>query len=134
MAMEEKAKRLADNALVVLASRAMSIVGVPVGMAIMGWLILGQIATDKTTALHASAIAELREMDRQHVVALADMRRRQEDAATEQRRTREADMQTTRAVQDSIVRALALLDAQGRSLMRIEAYIDRQADRPPARN
>lgn len=131
--MEERAKRLADNALIVLAARVMSIVGVPVGMTVMAWLIMGQIAADKTNALHASAIAELREMDRQHVAALADMRRRQEDAGTEQRRIREADMQATRAVQDSIVRALALLDAQGRSLMRIEAYIDRQADRPPTR-
>lgn len=132
--MEDRAKRLADNALVVLAARVMSIVGVPVGMMVMGWLILGQIAADKTNALHASAIAELREMDRQHVQALADVRRRQEEAGSEQRRTREADMQATRAVQDSIVRALALLDAQGRSLMRIEAFIDRQADRPAPRN
>lgn len=130
---EERAKRLADNALVVLASRVMSIVGVPVGMMVLGWLITGAIAQDKAVALHASAIAELREMDRQQAAALADVRRRQEESATEQRRTREADIQATRAVQDSIVRALALLDAQGRSLMRIEAYIDRQAERPAPR-
>lgn len=131
--MEDRVKKLADNALLVLAARCMSIVGVPVGMAVLAWLITGQIAADKTNALHASAIAELREMDRQHLQALADMRRRQEDAATEHRRTRETDMQATRAVQDSIVRALALLDAQGRSLMRIEAFIDRQAERPAPR-
>jgi len=132
--MEEKAKKWADNALVILAARAMSIVGVPVGMAVMAWLITGQIAADKTNALHASAISDLREMDRQHVSALEAMRRRQEDAATEQRRTRETDMQAIRAVQDSIVRALALLDAQRGSLVRIEAYIDRQAERPNGRN
>ena len=132
--MEDRAKRLADNALLVLAARLMSVVGVPLGVAVLAWLINGQIAAERTSALHAAAIVELREMDRQHVAALADMRRRQEEAGTEQRRLREVDIQTTRAVQESIVRALALLDAQGRSLMRIEAYIDRQAERPAGRN
>ena len=124
--MVESAKKLAESALLVLAARLMSVVGVPVGMAVLAWLISGQIAQDKAMATTAIEIQGLKKADEKSTSELADLRRRQEDAASENRRLREVDANLTRDMQQTLTRAVALLEGQGKSIARVEAFVDRQ--------
>ncbi len=115
--MEDRAKKLANNALLVLAARLMSIVGVPLGMAVLAWLITGQIAQDKAGALQSLRIE-----------ALERANARQDETLTEVKRQRELDITVTRDVQESTARIVEKLDAITRSMSRVEGYIDRQTD------
>lgn len=118
MRMNEAVAKAARSEWLAVAARGLTVVLCMFGVPFLGWVVVTVNTLDKDMA-----VSKVRDSQQdQTVKALAD-------ALAGMKIQREADAKSNNDVQIAIGRALEKLDAQGRSLARIENFIDRQPNR-----
>lgn len=114
----EAAKKLTESVYLLAMARLMSAFGMPICFAVVSWLVLGAISSDKIQVAHSLRL---------DVLAASNLS--QDAAIREIRLQRETDLGRVIALSEAAVRISANVESMTRSIGRIEAYVDNQNNR-----